>query len=57
MSYHEHPDWPPLLAAVCSAPADSLPRLVAADWLDEHGYHDRKRRLACHPICDAGRIA
>ena len=26
-----------LLAAVAAAPADDLPRLVLADWLDEHG--------------------
>jgi uncharacterized protein (TIGR02996 family) len=26
-----------LLAAVCAAPDDDLPRLVYADWLDEHG--------------------
>jgi len=26
-----------LMAAVCVAPADDLPRLVFADWLDEHG--------------------
>ena len=31
-----HPDEMPLLAAVRAAPADDLPRLVYADWLDEH---------------------
>jgi uncharacterized protein (TIGR02996 family) len=27
----------PFVAAICAAPADDLPRLVFADWLDEHG--------------------
>lgn len=31
------PGYEPFLAAVCAAPADDLPRLVLADWLDEHG--------------------
>ncbi len=26
-----------LVAAILAAPADDLPRLVYADWLDEHG--------------------
>jgi uncharacterized protein (TIGR02996 family) len=30
-----------LLAAVCAAPDDDLPRLVYADWLDENGDADR----------------
>jgi uncharacterized protein (TIGR02996 family) len=30
-----------LLKAVCDAPDDDLPRLVFADWLDEHGEPDR----------------
>ncbi|HVK17554.1 MAG TPA: TIGR02996 domain-containing protein [Fimbriiglobus sp.] len=30
-----------LLAAVIARPEDDLPRLVFADWLDEHGEHDR----------------
>jgi uncharacterized protein (TIGR02996 family) len=36
-----HPDWELLLKAVCAAPDDDLPRLVAADWLDEHGDTER----------------
>jgi uncharacterized protein (TIGR02996 family) len=32
---------PALLAAVCDAPDDDAPRLVYADWLDEHGDADR----------------
>jgi uncharacterized protein (TIGR02996 family) len=31
-----HPDEAALLKAVCASPADDLPRLVYADWLDEH---------------------
>lgn len=30
-----------LLAAIAAAPDDDTPRLVFADWLDEHGDHDR----------------
>ena len=26
-----------LYAAICAAPRDDLPKLVFADWLDEHG--------------------
>ena len=39
-----------LLAAVASDPDDDLPRLVYADWLDEHGEADRAEfiRLQCH---------
>jgi uncharacterized protein (TIGR02996 family) len=31
------PGYEPFLAAVCAAPADDLPRLLLADWLDEQG--------------------
>ena len=30
-----------LLAAITAAPKDDLPRLVYADWLDEHGRRAR----------------
>jgi uncharacterized protein (TIGR02996 family) len=30
-----------LLAAICAHPEEDTPRLVFADWLDEHGEHDR----------------
>jgi uncharacterized protein (TIGR02996 family) len=38
-----------LLAAVCEHPDDDTPRLVFADWLDEHGEPDRAEfiRLQC----------
>ncbi len=35
------PDWELLLKAVAASPDDDLPRLVAADWLDEHGEGER----------------
>lgn len=35
--YNQHPEWKALLAAIVANPADDLPRLVAADWLDERG--------------------
>ena len=31
-----HPEYDALYAAVCAAPDDDTPRLVLADWLDEH---------------------
>jgi uncharacterized protein (TIGR02996 family) len=38
-----------LLAAICAAPDDDAPRLVYADWLDEHGHPDRAEfiRVQC----------
>ncbi|MGL6094513.1 MAG: TIGR02996 domain-containing protein [Fimbriiglobus sp.] len=30
-------DREPFLHAIFAAPADDVPRLVFADWLDEHG--------------------
>jgi uncharacterized protein (TIGR02996 family) len=40
----------PFLAAIASNPDDDLPRLVYADWLDEHDQPDRAEfiRLQCH---------
>jgi uncharacterized protein (TIGR02996 family) len=38
-----------LFRAVCEAPADDTPRLVYADWLDDHDRADRAAfvRLQC----------
>src|SRR5215203_267031 len=38
-----------LLATIRAAPADDAPRLVYADWLDEHGHPDRAEfiRVQC----------
>jgi uncharacterized protein (TIGR02996 family) len=41
MTVFDHPDWENLLRAVVAVPADDVPRLVAADWLDEHGQPER----------------
>src|SRR5688500_13233559 len=30
-----------LLKTICASPDEDTPRLVFADWLDEHGEHDR----------------
>lgn len=40
-----------LLEAIIAAPEDDLPRLVYADWLEEHGDADRAAliRLSCAP--------
>lgn len=48
-AYLTHPDWPHLLAAIRATPEDDLPRLVAADWLDEHREGERAEliRLGC----------
>ena len=42
-------DAPALLAAIRAAPDDDAPRLVYADWLDEHGQPERAEfiRLQC----------
>src|SRR3954451_4131373 len=41
------------LAAIAAAPDDDLPRLVFADWLDEHG--DPHRAEVIRPPCSAAR--
>ena len=39
-----------LLKAVCDNPDDDTPRLVFADWLDEHGEdHGADRRAGSSP--------
>lgn len=47
--YRTHPEYRALLAAVCAAPGDDLPRLVLADWLEEHGKEERSEfiRVQC----------
>ncbi|MBN9121838.1 MAG: TIGR02996 domain-containing protein [Planctomycetes bacterium] len=37
----KHPDWPAFLAAIVAEPDDDTRRLVAADFLEEHGEPDR----------------
>lgn len=41
MNAYQLPEWELLLKAVVASPDDDLPRLVAADWLDEHGEPER----------------
>jgi uncharacterized protein (TIGR02996 family) len=41
-------DDEPFLRAICANPADDAPRLVFADWLDEHGETDRARFIRLH---------
>ncbi len=49
------------LDSICAAPDDDTPRLVYADWLDDHGDADRAEfiRLQCelaHGVMDAERL-
>jgi uncharacterized protein (TIGR02996 family) len=37
MNTVRHAEWAALARAVCESPGDDLRRLVAADWLEEHG--------------------
>ena len=37
----DHPDWPAFIAAIIADPDDDTVRLVAADFLEEHGDPDR----------------
>lgn len=36
-----HPEWHALMAAIRAKPTDDLPRLVAADWLEDRGDSER----------------
>ncbi len=49
MKHYADPEWSALLQAVVDSPADDLPRLVAADWLDDHDDPERAEfiRLQC----------
>jgi uncharacterized protein (TIGR02996 family) len=52
MTYAAHPDYRALLLSVLESPADDLPRLVLADWLEEHDEPERARRIrfmCAHP--------
>ena len=37
----DHPDWPTFIAAIIANPDDDTVRLVAADFLEEHGDPER----------------
>jgi uncharacterized protein (TIGR02996 family) len=43
-----------LLRTICESPDDDLPRLVYADWLDEHGRADRAEFIRVQ--CEAARL-
>lgn len=45
MEYRDHPEYRAMLAACRATPADDLPRLVLADWLDERGEGERAEWL------------
>jgi len=49
MSPYASPEWESFLAAIAAAIDDDLPRLVAADWLEESGDAERAEfiRLQC----------
>ena len=49
MKHYADPEWGALLQAVADSPADDLPRLVAADWLDDRDDPERAEfiRLQC----------
>lgn len=51
-AYHTHPEWRSFLAAIRAMPEDDLPRLVAADQLDEWGESERAEliRVQCHEL-------
>lgn len=40
-------DYVGIIRAVCESPGDDLPRLVAADWLEENGQPNRARLIRC----------
>ena len=48
-SAYDHTDYIGLLDTIRDAPGDDAPRLVCADWLDEHGEAERAEfiRLQC----------
>jgi len=62
MAPFSQPDWDILLAGVAATPDDDLPRLVAADWLDEHDESERAEfiRLQCElargAVVDSSRL-
>jgi uncharacterized protein (TIGR02996 family) len=42
---------PELLQAILDDPADDTVRLIAADWLEEHGEEQRAEFLYCNDTC------
>ena len=58
MNIYAHPDWLAFVAGIIDEPANNLRRLVAADWLTEHGEEDRAEfiRLMCEVDTDAPHV-
>lgn len=40
MTFDTHPEYLGLLRSVCEKPDDDAPRLILADWLEDHGESD-----------------
>ena len=49
----DHPEYRQLVNAVRAAPDDDLPRLVLADWLEEHDAPEWAEFIRVH--CEAAR--
>lgn len=58
-SVYDHPEYRALLAAILANPDDNLPRLVLADWLQEHGEDERAEliRIECEMARSPDRAA
>lgn len=41
MTPYDSPEWHALVAGIRAAPGEDTPRLVAADWLEDHGLGER----------------
>jgi len=41
VTVYENPDWVAMVAGIIAHPNADLPRLVAADWLEERGEEER----------------
>jgi uncharacterized protein (TIGR02996 family) len=59
MSVYDLPEWHALMCAIRADKSNDLPRLVAADWLDEVGEHARAEFIrlqiggaSCNDICE-----
>lgn len=44
---HDHPELLAFLRAIADSPDDDTPRLVAADWLEEHDESERAEFIRC----------
>jgi uncharacterized protein (TIGR02996 family) len=48
----DNPDWLALVQTIRLYPDADLPKLVAADWLEEHGIEDRAHLIRV--LCECG---